>query len=237
MLRVALCDSDAGFVNEFCDRIQKFYEERGFEIEIRSYSSGEEFTECAKEPIDLIFMNTQMPDMSGYALMDMLQERKSKALLVFLSDHDEDVFEAFRYRPLRYMRKKVWREELTEVLEALWREEHIGRCIRLITYRKEKIIRLEDLVFLESRGHYVYLYTTKGESFHVREKLSFYSELLRGRYFIQPSKSFLVNCAYIETFGLTVQLRTGEQFNCTKSRRNEAELLYQKYLEEIVPYL
>lgn len=237
MWEIAICDSDEAFAKEFGEPIRKFYEERGFKINIKWYSKGAEFTESVDKPIHLVFMNTRLSDMKGFALAEMLRVRKPKAQLIFLSDNDEDVFEAFRYHPLRFIRKAVWREEMQNILEELWRVEHTGRHICLKKHRKDIIIRLEDLVYLESKGHYVYFHCADHNCYHTREKLSFYKEMLQGRYFIQPTQSFLVNCAYVESLGTTVTLRTGERFNCSCTRKAEIGRIYQKYVDEIAHYL
>lgn len=232
MWSIAICDSNAEFACRFGARIESFYKEKDFEVELKWYPTGEMFVEDSKEPVNLAFINTRLEDMKGYALAEMLIARKSRVLLVFLSDYDEDVFEAFRYRPFRYIRKALWEDEVGEMLNVLWREEHRDRSILIRRNRGDILIRLDDIVYLESRGHYVHIHCVD-RVYQIREKLSVYDEMLRGRYFIHPTKSFLVNCAYIESFGTAVQLKNGEQVNCSKSRKRAAEQLHQQYLEEI----
>lgn len=231
MWRVAVCDSDAAFARNFGERIQRFYQEKEFEVELKCYSTGAEFVEDTEEP-RLIFINTRMSDMKGYVLAEMLAAKKSRVLLVFLSDHDEDVFDAFRYHPFRYVRKARWEDEIGNVMEELWKEEHRDRSLLIRRRRGDILIPLDNIVYMESRGHYVHIHCVD-HVYQIREKLSTYEEMLQGRYFVHPSKSFLVNCAHIESLGTSLRLKTGEELNCSKSRKRAAEQLHQRYLEEI----
>lgn len=231
MWHIAICDSDAEFSSVFGNVVEKFFQEKGFDVVLKWYSTGGEFA-LETEEANLVFINTRLSDMRGYVLAEMLAVHKSRALLVFLSDCDEDVFDAFRYHPFRYMRKSKWRSEIGDILEALWQEEHRNRSILIRRKRGNLLIPLDNIIYMESRGHYVHIHCVD-HVYQIREKLTFYEELLRGRYFVHPSKSFLVNCAHIESLGAAVQLKTGEQLNCSKSRKHAAEQLHQQYLEEI----
>lgn len=231
MWNIALCDSDAAFSRNFGEVVQRYFQEKEFEVKLKWYSTGAEFVDD-KEEAKLVFINTRLSDMKGYALAEMMAAGKSRALLIFLSDYDEDVFEAFRYHPFRYVRKSKWEDEIGGVLDALWLEEHRDRSLLIRRKRGDILIPLDNIVYMESRGHYVHIHCIDGV-YQIREKLSVYKEMLQGRYFVHPSKSFLVNCAHIESFGTAVQLKTGEQLNCSKSRKRAAEQLHQRYLEEI----
>lgn len=232
MWNIIICDSDATFSRRFGEVVQEFYRQKDFEVNLKWYPTGAAFAEESEGHVNLAFINTRLDDMKGYSLAEMMIANKSRALLIFLSDHDEDVFEAFRYRPFRYMRKALWETETGGMLDDLWREEHRDRSILIRRNRGDIVIRLDDIIYMESRGHYVHIHCID-RVYQIREKLSVYKEMLRGRYFIHPAKSFLVNCVHIESFGTAVQLKNGEQLNCSKSRKHAAEQLHQQYLEEI----
>ena len=76
MWDVVICDSDEFFVHFLRKRIEEFYEERDFEVKVRSYSNGHRFMDALEkedEPMDLIFLNTKLSDMSGFVVAELIR--------------------------------------------------------------------------------------------------------------------------------------------------------------------
>ena len=102
MWEVMICDSDKNFVSKLKAYEQDFYSERGLETNIQGYTDGTALLDAvAGQKVDLLFLNTRLSDMHGFVLAGKIRSQSDKkdTPLVFLSDHDEDVFDSFMYRP------------------------------------------------------------------------------------------------------------------------------------------
>ena len=236
MWNIAICDSDKKFAEKFGEQVVRFYREKNLEVELKYFEDGNDFSEATEYPANLIFLNTRLADVDGYSLAAQLRRSRPNVFLVFLSDYDEDVYKAFSYRPFQYIRKAKWSEELVKVLQELWYEEHQKSAIRIQRKRGDLMIPVENIIYMESKGHYIHIHCNT-EDYQVRDKLSNYEDRLKSLYFVHTSKSFLINCAYIESIGVAVRLKNGKEMTCSKSRRQEAEKILQKYLEEIVYFI
>lgn len=236
MWNIAICDSDKKFAKQFGEQVVRFYKEKNLEVELKYFENGKDFSKVTEYPVNLIFLNTRLSDVNGYSLAAQLRRSRPNVFLVFLSDYDEDVYEAFSYRPFQYIRKAEWSEELVKVLQELWYEEHQKSAIRIQRKRGDLMIPVENIIYMESKGHYIHIHCNT-EDYQVRDKLSNYEDRLKSLYFVHTSKSFLINCAYIESIGVAVRLKNGKEMTCSKSRRQEAEKILQKYLEEIVYFI
>lgn len=155
MWEIVICDSDKSFASKLEDHVRNFYQDRKLETNVRIYTEGASFCrDLDDRKMDLIFLNTRLADVHGYELAREIRNREEKkeTSLIFLSDHDEDVFEAFSYQPVAYMRKMRSEQELEKLLCRLWAIKHAGRSITVRHQRSHKLIRIQDIMYLESQG-------------------------------------------------------------------------------------
>ncbi|MCM1284000.1 MAG: DNA-binding response regulator [Muribaculaceae bacterium] len=234
MWNIVICEPNKSFTGRFSDQIRKFYESRNFDINIQIYHSGMTLSANVEKPMNLIFLNTRPDGNSDYDLAKRITELHPKARLIFLSDHDEDVFEAINYHPYRYIRKQYWDKELGDALDSLWAAEHQGHFILIKQKRVTTAIPIDDILYLESAGHYV-VFHCAGRTYRMRDKLATFEPMLTAQYFIHPAKSYLINCAAIEKFGPTIFLKNGGRISCSKPRYQDTILLYEKYVKEMHP--
>jgi len=98
-----------------------------------------------------------MPDVTGMDLAAWVREQNPNADIIFVSNHSETVFEAIRYQPFRFIRKERLQEELPEALRCLQiRNQKKNKTIRLLVQRKQLILPVSDIAYVESRAHYLF---------------------------------------------------------------------------------
>ena len=71
------------------------------------------------ESIDVILLDIDMPHISGLQIANEIR-KEINITLIFVSAHDEMVFDAIQYQPFRYIRKTRLDEELPQVLEDVF---------------------------------------------------------------------------------------------------------------------
>lgn len=237
MWNVVICDSDEFFTFSLKKKVEEFYHEREFEVNVRIYPDGNSLLEALKgreKSVDLIFLNTRLSDISGFAVTElmMLTEESGQKILIFMGDHDEDVFRSFFYQPFWYMRKKELNNELEETLQRLWMTDHRDRSLKVHYKGKSKYVRVEDIVYMESDGHYV-IFHCMGQDYRFRSRMKEYEEKLQDHYFVRPAKSFLINCAWVDEIGDNVIMKDGSRIPCSKSRKANAQKMWERYVDEI----
>lgn len=236
MWEVVICDSDKNFVSELENYVHDFYGERKLETNIQVYTEGTAFLDAvAGQKVDLLFLNTRLSDMHGFTLAEKLrgQEDKQNTSLVFLSDHDEDVFDSFMYRPFGYMRKTQAKNDLDRILHRLWNVEHADRSITVRHQRTQKLLRIQDIMYMESQGHYLSIHCSDGAVYRFRGRMAEYEELLQGSFFVHSTKSYFVNCAYIAEVKEQVCLTDDTKIPCSKARKNEVKKMCDVYLKDL----
>lgn len=233
MWNIVICDQDELYAQHLAKALSEFYETRSFETNIRIFLDGNTMVDSPNEDLDLILLNTRPGGgRMDYVLAKQIQANHPKAQIIFMSDYDDDIFEAIKYHPFCYIRKMHWRRELIAALENLWETIHKGHFLQIKLKRRIVAIMIDDIMYLESSGHYVVFHCTR-ETYRTREKLPYFIEKLKGMYFVQPSKSFLVNCDYVDKCTDKFILKNGEEIVCTKTRYRATIDFYKKYVREM----
>jgi len=123
---------------------------------------------------DVLFLDIQMPGISGFELLSMLEDELPLEV-VFVTAHDEHALKAFEAQAIDYLLKPVGRERLAKTVERLRRgqggpgeaqklREPIRR-IPCLVGRAIKLVDLEDVEFVRSSEAGVHVNTASGELF------------------------------------------------------------------------
>jgi two-component system LytT family response regulator len=232
---------------------------RGIRMQLESQPGIEIIGECANglEAVaaiqdhapDLVFLDVQMPEMDGFAVVEAVGIEQMPAV-VFVTAHDQYALRAFEVHAVDYLLKPFDRERfgsalaharsqiarratggLREQLLALLQEQRGGR-----RYLERMVVRSAGRIFflqvaeidrIESADNYVELHVGK-RSHLVRETLARLETRLDPDRFVRIRHSTIVNLAKIQEFRPSaggeydVVLRSGEVL--TTSRRYRKKL-------------
>lgn len=233
MWNVVVCDQNTSFAEQIGSILFDFYSPRGFDLFVRIYDSGSALLHDFDKQLHLIILNTRVDGVLSCSVAQQIQSIHPKAHIFFFSEYDDDVFDAVKYHPYAFIRKSMWEEELISSLNNLWENEHRGRYVHVRQNRKNSALLVDEIMYLESHGHYVDFHCPDKVVYRTREKLPYYHKLLEPFYFMQPSKGFLINCMYIHSCSNSITLTNGEIIYCAKSRYRATMEYYERYLREM----
>jgi two-component system, LytTR family, response regulator len=167
---------------------------------------------------DVVFLDIQMPDGSGFKLLEDLEEISFE--IVFTTAYDQYAIKAIRYSALDYLLKPIVPAELRNAVAKVKQKKSdgtINKHIRvLIENMKEKnaaskriilstsegmhVIDIRDIIRCESDDYYTRFFIKDRKTIMVSKTLKENEELLSEFGFIRPHKSHLVNVRYIKSF-------------------------------------
>lgn len=202
MLKIAICDDNGKFLEHIHQLISDEFAVHTKDFLITDYSVGELlFLRHISEPYDVIFLDIDMPNMTGFDLAAKLQEINKKTCVIFVSNHSELVFDSFYFQPLNFIIKDsddAMRESLRNVVAQLFekikQEKKIvlkGNAPALIT------ICLNDILYIESSKHYIIYHLTDFQKIKIRESMSDAEEKYAELDFIRIHKRYLANLKHI----------------------------------------
>lgn len=154
--------------------------------------------------IDLVFLDIEMPILSGFDLLDDLTQ---KPQIIFITGKTKYAFKAFDYDAVDYLRKPITKERfLSAVHKAitnfkLKNEEGFDDedFIFVKSNLKKRKVFLNELKYIEALGDYVKL-VTDHESLVVLSTMKSFATLLPKDRFMRIHKSYIVNLEKVERY-------------------------------------
>lgn len=233
--RVAVCDDEELFLGVLCEKIEKYFREIGKACRIFSYTSSEKML-ADSLAAELYFLDIDMPGLSGLVVAERLASRNGDAVIIFVSSHEEMVFEAIHYAPFRFIRKSHLEKELPEAL-ASWEkvcQAQEQSCMTLEIKTRDGIVarRAEEILYLESNRHY--LRVVCGDSvYETRGKISDYETILNEPEWVRVNVGYLVNCRYIARLKTGIlTLKNGEEITISRGKNEKVKAAYMAYVRE-----
>lgn len=161
----------------------------------------------ANNPVDVVFIDIQMPELNGLQLMEMMG---SKTKFVITSAYSEYALQGYEHNVIDYLLKPVSFERFYKtvlkiqdlfqkaVLDNVMKTEEKQDDILFVkTDGKHVKINLSELLFVEGLKDYLYLYL-KTEKLIVLDTLKEFENRLPQE-FMRIHKSYIIRLGAIET--------------------------------------
>jgi two-component system, LytTR family, response regulator len=198
------------------------------EVEIAGEARGgeEALAMIPKLAPDLIFLDIQMPGMSGFDLLERLEDLPQ---VIFTTAYDEYALKAFEVNALDYLLKPVAPARLAAALARVRPRTEPARLEQVFVRDGDRcwIVRLPEIFLLESEGNYTRVYFGSERPL-IRRSLNALEEQLDPAMFFRAGRKEMVNLKWIEKVdiavsgGLVVTLRGGRTIEM--SRRQSTKL-------------
>jgi DNA-binding LytR/AlgR family response regulator len=239
MLKIAIVDDDKKFIAIYRRIITTLFDEHHVKIELTDFYSGNEFVKSLSvKKYDLVFMDIDMPEMSGIDIAAELRKNNQSLDIIFVSAHPHFVFEAIRFTPYRFIRKTNFKAETKEAVDSY--------CTR--TNMKFKMISLElqscdtvserinDIIQFFSVRHDIY-YSLKNEieakCLSRKYSLSQLEQLTKDNGFLRVHKSYLLNYRYIKSINAkSVIMSSDDEIPISHGKKTEIQDSFMELLRK-----
>ncbi|MBD5080648.1 MAG: response regulator transcription factor [Ruminococcaceae bacterium] len=191
MPTVFICDDESRMLSDIAEKVSS--ELNG--AEISTFSNGVGLIEKLSEAkCDILLLDIDMPELNGLEIAARLGSLSEKPLLIFVTSHDELVYDSLQFHPFGFVRKGHLEKELPKLLadcmqEINSREKHF--CFH--ANNSEIKLPLDDILYFEAEGNYLKLFAKNGE-YRFRETIITAVENgLCESGFVRVHKGFLLN--------------------------------------------
>lgn len=165
---------------------------------------------------DVVFLDIQMQDGSGFDLLDLMQEIHFR--IIFITASDAHAIKAFRYAAIDYLLKPVDPDELRLAIDKLRNRPNsevekyklLNESLKagnkqqtklaLHTQEKIHVVNIDDIVRCESNVNYTEFHFTEGKRLLVTKTLKEFEDLLNEHGFFRVHQSHLINTKFIKEF-------------------------------------
>lgn len=231
MISIAICEDSIPIQAQIEDLTARLLPD----VPVEVFSSGEELiTEISNEQsrYSIYMMDISLPGISGIETAALIRERDPYALLIYITDYKEYVYQVFETLPFRFITKPIDTAIFEKVLsDALNYFRTRSKMFHFHIERKRYQIPLQEIIYFESRLRQITLYTS-ATSYEFYGRLSDVISSLDTLFFVRVHASYIINMEYIHCLSDTcVTLRSGITIPVSKRYRNELRIKHLQYLK------
>jgi two-component system, LytTR family, response regulator len=164
---------------------------------------------------DLVFLDIQMPKLTGFELLEVLEEKPE---IIFTTAFDQFAIKAFELNAVDYLLKPFHKERLKESISKAYNKIHSGNGNRkageeLITKRPDSfsplnrvvirkansisIIPVDQIRYVSAEDDYVMIYHTNGKALK-QQTMKYYEDNLPKTDFVRIHRSYIVRIGEIK---------------------------------------
>lgn len=252
MIRILIVDDEA-LARQRISNLLKNRADIGLAGECRNGS--EAIVAIREQRPDLVFLDIQMKDMTGFEVLENLPE-SAWPMVIFVTAYDQYAIKAFDFLAFDYL-LKPFREDrfertLQRVITAIADRTRPPQALQpLLDYLRQQqdatlstapkslplklgnrivFVNPDDIQYIEASGYYIELYAD-GKKHLLRESLSGMLEKLDAQRFVRIHRSVVIHLAFLGEINqlglgdLEVRMKDGKAFRVSKSCKDE---LYRK---------
>jgi DNA-binding LytR/AlgR family response regulator len=160
-----------------------------------------------KSPVDLIFLDINMPELSGIELLKSLPVAPK---VIFTTAHSEFGAESYDYNAVDYLLKPVKYDRFLKAVNKAksnispkneevppLKEEHENQSVLIKSGSRTFKIITDDILYIEGAGNYMTFYTKRGKIMTLLPMNEILKMLPSGM-FIRIHKSYIISLRHIE---------------------------------------
>lgn len=209
-----------------------------FDIEILAVTqSPKEGIELIKElDPDLIFLDIDMPQLSGFDVLAQLESPNFE--IIFVTAHNTYGIEAIKHCAIGYIVKPIDNDDLELALanakENIDKKSALEKSRQLLqninknsstvvipTQKGLSFFKQEDIVRLEGIDGYTNIFIANEKPVMSSYNIGKFKKILAGANFFQTHKSHMVNLAFLKSYNHegTISLSNGDSVPLSKTRK------------------
>lgn len=215
-MHIYICDDERQILKQIGQKVHELLPE----CQVTEIGNSTELLELLqKQNCDVLLLDIDMPEITGLEVAEQLKELPEKPLLIFVTGHDELVYDSLQFHPFGFVRKSFLDKELPKVLQDCERELCSKRQhYHFRTAEGEVSLPLEEILYFEAEGNYLWVYIKGNDEvagdvgmwdasgkmqkrYRFRETMSTVQEALEKQGFVRVHRGFLVNQAAVELLG------------------------------------
>lgn len=159
---------------------------------------------------DLIFLDIQMPDLTGFEVLERLTHKPN---VIFTTAYEQYAIKAFENFSIDYLLKPIKEERLQQSIDKLKQFGRLNQTLDVSSLQdiirqlqapqkatalpiktgdRITLLRYENIAYLEAQDKYVYVFTTDGQKHLTDQSLTTLSEKLPAQFY-RIQKSYIIN--------------------------------------------
>lgn len=152
------------------------------------------------ETIDLIFLDVEMPEMSGLELLESFEELPP---VVLVTNNDKYAVKAFEHKVVHYLVKPIEYSKFLKAMERIFKqvEKKADNTSEYIFIKENGLlskVHQSDIHYCEALGDYVKVHL-KSKTYVVNSTMKNIEDKLKhNKQFLRVHRSYIINLSFLE---------------------------------------
>jgi len=209
------------------------------EVVGKSYNAKDAIKEIENQKPDLIFLDIQMPHISGIELLEQIEQRNFD--VIFVTAFNEFAVKAFKLNAIDYLLKPISIPELIKAVNKvngnknnlLTINDKLNRLkaglsgkVGLPFSSGTEFIKISEIIRIEADGSYCKVVTTDGKTRLISRNLKEMQTSLEDQSFYRTHKSHLINLEHIKKYsplkdGGLIEMADGVNIEIARGNKSE----------------
>lgn len=192
-----ICDDCLGFAEKLKKTIDT-YSAKDRENEIKVFDSAKALLFAFREKMaDAVFLDIDMPQMSGFEAAEALQGIKEDIPIVFVTGYDDKVYQSYEYQPFWFIRKSHI-DDVGAILPRLFKKldamaEQKRQTVNLKTENSVIEVDIGSLLYIEAMKNNIIIHDRVSGDKTVRCKMGSAEKQLSSHGAARIQRGILVN--------------------------------------------
>ena len=231
MINIAIVEDDQHDMLAIHDYINSYKQEHDDSIMLFEFTNAEDFLKQEKlfQVLDLLFLDIELPGMSGMDLAISLRKKGISCLIVFATNMVQYAVQGYDVAAIDFIVKPITQAVFHAKFSGYLRTIHSKKKTILIKKRDEvKRCLISDILFVEVESHTIRIFTKSSEE-EFSGTLKQIEEELSGNGFAKCNKCYLVNLKYVESICKDEVKVAGHQLQISRREKKQFMEAFARY--------
>ena len=229
-IKIGIIEDDLNYCNFLEEKIQNLFKEK-FSINIKKITT--DYNNISNMlNLDIIFIDIKLNQDNGIEIANSLRKSTEKAIIIFISNYNNLVYNTFITHPFYFIRKdhfnkdfKLMEKTLLTYLNQYFRE------IVIKIHGKIIFLRYSDIIYIEAMLHKTKIYTVSHGTLIYNQNLkTFLKNNNKQNNLIQIHRSYAINLQFITDINNNTVTIKNEKINIGKIYQTNFYNAYRSYM-------
>lgn len=231
MLKMAIVDDDAQYVEAIYAHIQRFQTENHMDIRVTAFSSGFELVADYKPVYDILLLDIEMPHLNGMEVAKAIRKSDPHAVIVFITNTAKYAINGYEVNAFDYMMKPIdytqFAIKFAAAIDVIERKQEVRLCVPIEDGTRH--IMAHEIYFIEIRDHWLHIFTVDG-TFKMLGSLRDMEDKFAEHHFVKCNKSYLINLQHVMRIRSdSVLMQDNQELKMSRSKRKEVQTKFLAY--------
>lgn len=237
-MRFAIVDDEPIILKQIPKLIKQFASDAN--IDTDCFQSAAEFlNRYSSQSYDALFLDIDMPEMSGFKLAEHLRRNNDDVPIIYITARDDLIIQAFRYKAIGFVRKQYLNKELpfalTSILSEINKENDMievteTRAAGGRTHR----IEINQIMYIENVRNNVNIYLIGRREIIVRSSITYFMKHKGFEHFTMINSGTIVNLSLIEMTEDKVCFSDGIELYISRRKIKDVRTAYLNNMRKVL---